>query len=357
MEIPAAQPNIEIDTNQYLQNRQDTITWLAEVLDGSMRSEILLHFDGRELWSEDGRAMGEVCQTALTEAEQMYEQSPQSGFELRRRSLEYEEYRDMLAIAEGKLPNTMIVVSDFPSELVNDTQDLGGYNVRRKQTMLRVIWRDEVGSMHIVSQSLDGSNRQALEELYKHTGYLANPGELLGQRLYKQLSPELQPFLIDELKGIYDRSLSSQFGGQWNAGRRGQKQDDTYNFVRDQEDLIDNFARQFLANPNISASMLYNLAANIEVRFNKANGLPIVARESYSGCGITVTAEGIQTNSLEQAGYGNKTAAENYKFDKYMHCVVCQVPPKKDEAKKMCGPCGICKACDSHMKSKMTKAA
>jgi len=47
----------------------------------------------------------------------------------------------------------------------------------------------------------------------------------------------------------------------------------------------------------------------------------------------------------------------NYKFDKLMHCVVCQAPPKKGDTKKMCGPCGICLDCDTKIRAKTAKAA
>jgi hypothetical protein len=47
---------------------------------------------------------------------------------------------------------------------------------------------------------------------------------------------------------------------------------------------------------------------------------------------------------------------KSYKFDKAMYCVVCQAPPtqaeQKAEAKKMCGPCGICKGCDTKIRAK-----
>lgn len=48
---------------------------------------------------------------------------------------------------------------------------------------------------------------------------------------------------------------------------------------------------------------------------------------------------------------------ESYAFDKKMHCVVCQKDAKKEEPKKMCGPCGICKPCDAKLKLKTAKAA
>jgi hypothetical protein len=53
--------------------------------------------------------------------------------------------------------------------------------------------------------------------------------------------------------------------------------------------------------------------------------------------------------------FGSESKAD-YKFDKRMYCVVCQAPPsnseKKVAAKKMCGPCGICKGCDKKIRAK-----
>ena len=46
------------------------------------------------------------------------------------------------------------------------------------------------------------------------------------------------------------------------------------------------------------------------------------------------------------------TGETKYSFDKEMFCVVCQAPPKKEEKKKMCGPCGICKGCDAKIRAK-----
>jgi hypothetical protein len=75
----------------------------------------------------------------------------------------------------------------------------------------------------------------------------------------------------------------------------------------------------------------------------------------FSACGITVGGEGNNNlvDELAQAGYGNQTNESSYyKFDKKMFCVVCQAPPKEKAAKKLCGPCGICKGCDSKLKRK-----
>lgn len=48
---------------------------------------------------------------------------------------------------------------------------------------------------------------------------------------------------------------------------------------------------------------------------------------------------------------------EKYSFNKKMFCVVCQAPPKHSEKPKWCGPCGICRTCDSKLTAKTAVAA
>src|SRR5690606_6891343 len=117
-------------------------------------------------------------------------------------------------------------------------QSVGGYNVDRKQAMLRVLTRSSDNSLKMVSQSLDGSNRQALESLYRHFGYEAAPGELLGQRMNLDLDEFNQEYVVDELVGVYDRNLQSQFGGEWFAGRQDARRRNTYDFACQQQDLV-----------------------------------------------------------------------------------------------------------------------
>ncbi len=80
-----------------------------------------------------------------------------------------------------------------------------------------------------------------------------------------------------------------------------------------------------------------------------------------SGCSLEIEnmfASVLEEASAEKLGQTGKEAVgeEKYDFDKEMHCVVCQAPPKEEEPKKMCGPCGICKTCDTKLRRK-TKAA
>ncbi len=373
--------------DERLRRYDDATTWTAELLSGAMRTEFDFMSDGNELYAHDGAPMTPIFKDALAEAERTATHNPNLRFEARRRKIEAEELKEILAMAQGDRLNTMVVVSDFPPELMDAKEDVGGYNVRRKTAMLRVISKQPDGSIKMVSRSLEGSNRQALEDIYKSMGQEARPGELLGQRMHLKLSHEQQQVLAEGLMGVYDRSLGQQFGGNWHAGWRmptDRAEINTYDFVRSQSDLLRGFLS--LTDQNIDLKTnLYNLAAALQERFERsmkgeiviptnsnreqsnaiaemmnaggrARGLGVV----FAACGLTIKgdSDGMLSISeqLSNLGFGGKTGEETkYKFDKKMHCVNCQPNPKKDEEEKMCGPCGICKDCDTKIRRETAK--
>jgi len=365
-----SEPRLSRPENRLVDN---TVTWLAEVLNGSMRTSFEFTYDGEHLYSQNGEVLGPIFTRAIKEAENITQNKPNLAFELRRRLIEGDEHSDMLRMARGELPNTMVVVSDFPMELTNTTEDIGGYNTARKQTMLRVITQDRNGKLQISSQSLDGSDRQSLEAIYGFLGFVPSDGELLGQRINVELGKNEQDMLIDKLVDVYDKSMTSRFGGSYYAGIYKGKPDNTYDFVIKQQDLLDIFIKSYSS--NMDAKLLYNLAATMKQRFeNQAiivprEGLPTeqfavlemhragetarVNGQVFSGCGMSIGLPDASNtdNELFGLGYGNKTSSETeYSFNKYMYCVVCQSPPQEDEPKKMCGPCGICRSCDTKLK-------
>lgn len=359
------------DFNRDMRSYDDKTTWLAEALDGQMLTEFSYMFDGHELYGRDGGALTPIFEDATKDAKRIADVNPNLAFELRRRNIERAELTCMLGMANDELPNTMVVVSDFPPELMNSTRDVGGYNVRRRQTMLRVITKAPDGIIKMASQSLDQSDRQALEAIYHSLGFEPQSGELLGQRMHLELSPEQQEFLSAQLTGVYDRSLTEQYGSEWYAGRSPAEMLNTYDFVRSQYDLLD--AYRNLENQGIADnSSLYNLVAAMQARLDRYRLSPAIsfvapdptgpllemansgqqARHrglTFSGCGDTLVGKG----DLGKAGYGNMTTTETeYEFDQEMYCVVCQPDPDEDEEMKMCGPCGLCKECDSEARAK-----
>lgn len=331
----------------------DTTTWLAEVLPGMMRTPFEYRFDGRELYARDNSALKPIFDEAVETARRF---GPSRAFELRRRLIEIEEYNLMISMARGDAPNTMVVVSDFPPELINASNDIGGYNVGRQQTMLRVITRRADGTLLMRSQSLDMSDRTALEEIYLSLGFKTRPGELLGQRMLIDLQTEEQEFLTDQLMGVYDRSLSTQYGGQYYAGRKNEQPVNTYDFVRAQTDLVGAFVTK--TKYELDEQQLYNLAAAMRDRFeisqdkmsdsqlagifsgDTGQEMAIAGQNAaskgdvFNGCGVSLGARGQTSsgamNELGQLGFGNKSE-QTAKLPPKIRCINCKekVPTKK----------------------------
>ena len=110
----------------------DTTTEAAEVLDGVMRTEIPLGYDGYDVYScKDGTRFGEMSRNSLEAAYEVACKHSNLSFEVDRRRLEAEEIEILQAMARGETPNTMVVISDFPEQLMDCQDDVGGYNVTR----------------------------------------------------------------------------------------------------------------------------------------------------------------------------------------------------------------------------------
>jgi hypothetical protein len=342
-ETLAVQTEYLIQEQHEKQSRYDFETQFAELVDGSMRTSFELQFNGTDLIGEDGRGMLEISQEALEEAKEMARKDPSLWFEVRRRGFERDEIDEAIRMARGEGPNTMVITSDFPLELMSATKDIGGYNHGRKQTMERVLARKSNGNIQMYSQSLDGSNRPALEAMYGCLGEKPQPGELLPQRRRLDLPETEQTTLIDELRDIYDSSLTLQFGGDWYAGRRPADYRNTHDFVCEQQDLIQECIR--LKNLGwLNDNVMYNMSATMQKRFGEdqrgaasvvpgpagmnpmflnvlyvevesAGAQAKMLGKSFSACGVTLDALGVMNSTEDQmdsAGYGNKSDEDKY---------------------------------------------
>jgi hypothetical protein len=363
-QLPINQNDQELD--QSLRYADDTETWMAEMLYGSMRTSFDFNYDygGSVLRSKDGGSMDDVFDDAIENAQLIVHRNPSLLFELRRRLIERGELDDMQAMAKGELynedgeqVNTIVVISDFPPELMEATEDVGGYNAGRKQAMLRVITRESSGEVRVVTQSLDGSNREALEAVSLAVGKKPEEGELLSQRAHLNVRSELRPKLVDNLTDTYDQALAKQKGGSWHAGIHQPDQRayvNTYEFARSQTDLIDWFAQEKVADPVKAEKLRFKLAATAQARYERfiagqseqevvpdsvtpqsfvnvrriatsyrnlqhelfREGQRAAARGiTFSGCGVTVNSESSADGSmvgaeLKALGYGNQAFSE-----------------------------------------------
>jgi hypothetical protein len=330
-------------------SRIDTISWAAEMLHGSMRTPVFEYaFNGNDLIAQDGGSLSEVFDNGIAEAWQAAERQPDLSFELRRTILERGELDDMLCMARGELPNTLMVASDAPAELSDRATDFGGYNVTRRQTMLRIIRWDRANQKILMqTQSLDGSNRRALEEMFAVINQTVAPGELLGQRKSLDLSEAEHAALLDTLTAAYDDDLADQTGNTYHAGIRqtdGQDFINTYAFAEQQTDIIDWFAEAKLNDPKSAERLRYKFAATMTERFMRRDqpgyqhattlrgyiGATIITQPAlvreieyateraerkqllFSACGITNAADQTTTSQLEQLGFGSASGQDKY---------------------------------------------
>lgn len=327
-------PTTEAILDPELGHKNDAETWLAEVLDGSMQTKFEFTTDTEDIYAEDGSSLGDVFHNAIVECEQLIKDNPALDFELPRRLEERNEYLDMLAMIRGELPNVMVVRSNFPRQLVGAEKGIGGYNVQRKQAMLRVItWNGVERKLTIQSQSLDQSNQVGLEAISDALGFQDHPGESLGQRRHITAPEEVAPEIIDQLTGVYDRAMHLQYGGEWHAGRTSADKSNTYDFVRRNQDIVQRVAAQY-AKGIYSSPELYDCSATLKRRLEaeQATGLAYeydavagwdverqrqlneeihyagaISRsngDTFDGCGMSIGTDA--QDQSEASGYGNK---------------------------------------------------
>lgn len=382
----ASQIESELIFNSEKRRQDDIITWLAEVLPGTMATEIEYSLHGEDLFTADGQKVGEIFDDAIKAAQYL---PIELAFELRRRRIEKDEYKDMVRMARGELvdprtgkkANTIVVTSDFPPELMHESEDVGGYSGKRKTTMNRVITLTKEG-IKITTLSLDGSNRKALEGMYEHCGYKAQPGELLGQRMYLSLNVNEQEKLPYVLRGMYDTSLAEQFGGTWNGGRSEGDQRNTYDFIWENYDLISHYLSTTTSFTGGSAE--YSLAAAMTQRFNNkeqqkrihpsnfsavqtaalqselqsAAAIAMLNGETFSGCGASISGgntEGAQGGLLAM-GYGNLSVQDRYGPLKFVCQNGCENKREFGELIDECRKCGIDVSCKDKKEDEQKQA-
>ncbi len=231
---------------------EDECTWLAETLNGSMRTSFDFKLINGELYSQEKdendilrqRNLRKMYEEGADYAKKRATEDPRVVFEIEREKQHLIELEIMEQMAAGQAPNTMVVISPFPESLADEPEeDIQGYKPKLRRSMLRVITADERGIITVKTQSLDNTNKQALFALYKEMDWSINEAidseQMLAERIHTELSKEEQSALTDRLMNAYDSEMSRQKGGVWRAGRRQQEnRGDTWQFVIEQDDIL-----------------------------------------------------------------------------------------------------------------------
>ena len=253
-----------------------------------------------------------------------------------------------------------------------------GFKPHRRMGFIYQAERLENGQVMLKSQTVDRSNEESFGAVMKATEH----------------DPTAD---LNTLTRIYDGTLVKQSGGRYYAGRRSAEiNENVWDEVRKHGDLIGYYMQTIedLATAQMPRHELEEQAKRARYRFWAAlskrleqpmqaiqpdirgydpRDMQRLAHESNQafgefarkgrqliGCGSATVLSGEQAildadgKDVFDSIFGNNEEA--YTFDKKMHCVVCQAPPKQKAEKKWCGPCGICKLCDVKVRSRAAGA-
>ncbi len=362
----------------------EELTYIAEGIDRPLKTSFTLKEVNGQLSyfdSGDWRPYTGMLMTGLAVAEQEALQDSRTSFLAERAAEDLAVGYRMQSLQPGE---RLSWHSPFPeAELQQYGADFLrhlGFQPQRKMGFLYQATKLADGSVRLDSQSVDANNPQ---------GYRA--ALLLAER---------NPLAtIDDMRQAYDKVMQLQSGERHYAGKQvgTERCDDAWQLLRQQQDLVDYLLDGIVAiaeNTELTRyeqelakkELTYGVWAAVKSRIDASTSAGRVATdvdgyyneamihnevqvafarlqargEVLVGCGgaIGSKAESLLTKDpsavFDDIFGESEQSEEKYDFDKEMYCVVCQAPPKhKDEDKKMCGPCGICKGCDSKLSGKI----
>lgn len=370
------------------QSRNEELSYLVEGAERASRTEFRLRREGGHLvYFRDGqwRPYQMMLETGLTVARNEAVADHRKSFLYQAAERDWEYGLKMQSLRPG---DSVIWDSRYPynveahygPEFMREV----GMNPDRKMGFMYRAYCLEDDSVVLETQTVDNSDDEAFDAALTVPRYDAAVD-------------------LDTLVRTYDGTLRKKYGKTYYAGREGESSHNAWqDIVVHHQDLaeyllqgIETIAMQALFGEELEHAVkqhIYGVWAAFKSRLDRQStqiiptaltpgiagrvmleqevrgALNTFAREGRQmiGCGGAVKVFDKQLGSptalfaadpadVFSAIFGQKKS-ETYKFDKKMFCVVCQTPPTKQEqklqSKKMCGPCGICKACDKKLSKK-----
>ena len=251
-----------------------------------------------------------------------------------------------------------------------------GFQPKRRMGFIYKATKNEDGSVTLDSHTVDNSDEEAF------AGAMQSAENDSGAD-------------IETLVRAYDGRMFLKYGKEFRAGRSSDDaltEENAWDFVNRHEPLFNYYFSEIikLAYSDLSGKALrrakerltYGVWArtkelleeeDLGLRTSYANDVSFYEQEQQiardvenahrnaaargdimTGCGGSLRGESDESDpdKVFAAIFGErkKDDSDSYTFNKKMFCVVCQAPPKKDENKKDCGPCGICKGCDASIR-------
>jgi len=399
----------QLDTPQARERIIDEIvTDGAELLDAPMTTRWSFHIQGGRMVTEEGEHVRDMWERGRRAKQKRAMHDTRFWDDYRRAHYEtFEQIEFEDEVIPSFVHNTQITFTPY----AQDQEDKFGadfidkethYKRDRKYGLIRILYQTSPDTAEVVSISVENSHKleafYAVAEALGHTiPEGTSPTDMLGQHIKTFVRPDERLAFECRLLNIFDGTLSEVMGGEYKQGRpKHTLGAEAYSFVIANQDIlavytqeIDKLAadKQLVGEALLKATRrirrLY-MAALYERHQQHDQSLPVMVRtlegQDYHviqqhmleagyrigqrgirliGCGTALDLdpmEMLENMSEDEFKQVLTSKEEKYDFDQKMFCVACQSPPKKDEKKKMCGPCGICEACDRKLKSKMRAA-
>ncbi|CAN5423188.1 hypothetical protein BH09PAT4_BH09PAT4_02860 [soil metagenome] len=370
----------------------EELSYIAEGIDRASRTEFTLQRDrnGQLVYFDEGawRPYNGMLLTGLKVAEAEAGVDPRKQFLADWAVRDWQKGMQMGVLKPGE---TMEWHSSYPHEIEErygkEFLQSQGLKPHRKMGFLYQASCHEDGAVTLVTQTVDRSDPQAFAAVKEMLQFDAQAD-------------------VETMVRTYDGTLSKAYGGKFYAGRRqAEINENAWQEIIQHKDLVEYFLNgiESLAAQNMERDLLeqqskrhtYGVWAALKRRLDagqmrsedklaqlaplggqqgaqllrevsRAYSQAQARQEMLVGCGGAIGPS--KENLLDFSGKdafdsifgdqldGASKTESSYKFDKHMYCVVCQAPPSETEksagAKKMCGPCGICKGCDTKIKSK-----
>ena len=357
----------------------EQLSYLAEGVDRAVKTTFVLRREGDELiyFSKGEWTSYNAMLTGSLEVA-----SQESDKDQRRQFLTDRATTDLIngwKMQELKPGERMSWFSEFPREEANRYGEKfiasAGFLPHREMAFIYQARCREDGHVVLESQTIDRSDNDGLKAIQNEIN----------------TNPDAD---IATLTASYDSALFKKHGERFYAGRTEEEnRADVWEQITSQTDLTGYLVNELekIAGLNIDRNQaeeltkksIYGVWALFKKRLDgKASSyadslnylsneqvyaqVALDARQAFGefasagkmliGCGGNIMMLRNQSDVMSanpedifNAIFGSNT--EKYSFNKKMFCVVCQAPPKeKDEPKKKCGPCGICKTCDKKLK-------
>jgi hypothetical protein len=378
-------PDVEMRRAIFEQVCDQETSHISEVLPGVVNTRFNFDIRDRKLFVlqphgvTDWRKMHEM---GVARAQSMAEISSNLKFyeDIAKAELQEAITQEEL-ITKGK-PAAMVTLS-LCGEDVGSSHALKklGRDPDQRRAFLRVYWTDGVNKqINLDSRSVDNmalvDGIAMIKGLGKELPDGANSLDVLSSRvIIEDLSESEMSSLADKLVDSFDRKLLKRTGNKHKAGRSEVDAQDTYNFVLEQEDLINVHMESLceLASRDLPLSILaeysddlrYDIMASFKRRMkgeweecgsladsvSNAGGAERSIGTEFRGCETIIGAK--SSNNLTETGMANAQNPENWRWEKGK-CQIPECPNRKENKTVDVGPCDVCAGCQSLFDNEMT---